>query len=531
MWYTGAMGKGIPEELRGEIYRMGKLVQGQLEDGLRAVAAADCALAERVVEKDDLVDHFYMVIEEKVFQQLGRRGWPAPEWRWLRAALRVVINLEHVGDAAWKIAAQAGRLAGLRPAQTDLNPLAETAVCCLETGLRAFLEKDLSLAEEVFRREEEADRFLEQLITGLTRGIQERPAESRGLLSLLFAAENLEKVTDYALNIAEWVVYWILGQRLKFANYAELKKLLSGTAPKEFRRYWDGLSGATVGGVELPDGVKLIYKSGPPRKVGQEVEKAQQWEQYGQGLTPRVLAVLEGKERQAFLRELGKGELLQDYYEQVDLEEKLRVTRELYHVLEEIWRGSLRREKPEVNFVKQIDERLGEVFRLHPRLEQLAAKPLAFDGVVLKPLATCLAVAREREQDLAAPFSVWIHGDFNSNNILYSREGGFQFIDVARSHLGDYLQDITVFLVSNERRPTSKRQARKLAEVNRCLTDLVRAFAAENGDTFFELRLKLGLARSFLTSARLWPDASWAEKLFCRGWQLLNAVRVGLVET
>ncbi|MGB9887511.1 MAG: PhoU domain-containing protein [Moorellales bacterium] len=519
------MSRRIPEELVGEIYRLGRLVQGQLDDALLAVSVLNAELAQRVVEKDDLVDHFYMAIEEKIFHQMGLGQWPAPEWRWLRAAMRVVINLEHVGDAASKIAARVGKLTAKPPREPKLDPLADAAIHCVGAGLEAFLQKDLGRAEEVFLREEEADHFLEWLIPQLTGGIQQYPHKGPQFLDLLFVAENLEKITDYALNMAEWVIYWVLGQRIKFANYAELKKLLSGAVPKDFRRFWDGVSGATVGGIELPEGTRLLYKSGPPRKVAQEVEKSRQWARYGTDLTPRVLAVLEGKDRQAFLRELGKGQLLQDYYEQVDLDEKLRVTRELYRVLVGIWKNSRRPEKVTVGFTRQIEERLGEVFRLHPHLEQLSARPLSADGKALPPLRACLEEVRRGEQTLAVPFSVWIHGDFNSNNVLYSPETGFQFIDVARSGPGDYVQDVSVFLVSNQRRPTYAAQARDMAEVNRCFVNLVREFAAEQQDQRFELRLKLGLARSFLTSSRLWPDPAWAEHLFRQGWQLLDQVR------
>jgi Ser/Thr protein kinase RdoA (MazF antagonist) len=143
----------------------------------------------------------------------------------------------------------------------------------------------------------------------------------------------------------------------------------------------------------------------------------------------------------------------------------------------------------------------------------------------LPPLKACLEEVRRREQELVVPFSVWIHGDFNSNNVLYSPETGFQFIDVARSGPGDYVQDVSVFLVSNQRRPVAPAQAQEMAEVNRCFVDLVREFATEQQDQSFELRLKLGLARSFLTSSRLWPDPVWAEHLFRQGWQLLDQVR------
>lgn len=513
------------EALTGDVYRMGRLVQGQLEDGLEAFVQFDRRLASRIIEKDDVVDHFYMAIEEKIFNYLSQGPWPASQWRWLRAALRVVINLEHIGDTAWKIAAQVGKLQQPPPVDIRLEPLAGAAQECLSLSLRAFLEKDLGLAEEVYRTEAWGDHLLEEIICQVTEGLQERPGESPHLFAILFAAENLEKATDYALNISEWVIYWVLGQRMKFINYAELKDLLAGVKAADFQRFWDGVSGATVGGVELTSGEKLVYKAGSSRKLGPEVEKASQWAKLKEGIIPRVLAVVGDRERQAFLRELAQGELLQDYLERVGIEDKLAVTRQLCQVLWEIWEKSLRREPPRVHFIQQVEERLEELYRLHPHLEEKSRTHLPVDGTVCEPLAEVLEWIKDRQDGLASSFSVWIHGDFNTNNILYASGRGFQFIDIARSGWGDYLQDVSVFLVSNTRRPYPPEQAAELAQVNRVVAGLARKFGREYGDAHLQTRLRLGLARSYLTSARLWPEADWANRLYQRGRKLLQQVK------
>ena len=125
---------------------------------------------------------------------------------------------------------------------------------------------------------------------------------------------------------------------------------------------------------------------------------------------------------------------------------------------------------------------------------------------------------------LAPPVSVRLHGDFNTNNIVYDAGGDHvHFIDVHRSGPGDYLQDIGVFVVSNLRTPIQA--ARIQADVAR-VNDLVVGFAAEFargiGDRHFGARLPLAQARSFITSARVVADVELARDLYLRGVRLLD---------
>ncbi len=183
-------------------------------------------------------------------------------------------------------------------------------------------------------------------------------------------------------------------------------------------------------------------------------------------------------------------------------------------------------EPPKLDYLAQIRERLDETFTLHPDLRRLAAAPLRHRNSECLPLDTQLEALSTIEQHLAPAFSVWLHGDLNPNNIVYNEsDDALKFIDVHRSRYGDYLQDVTVFIVGLRRQPDIAPAARR--ELERYIdvfSDTVRHFASRFSDSHLDQRLALGLGRSYLTSARIILQPDHAEWLFRQGRITLQKV-------
>jgi Ser/Thr protein kinase RdoA (MazF antagonist) len=129
------------------------------------------------------------------------------------------------------------------------------------------------------------------------------------------------------------------------------------------------------------------------------------------------------------------------------------------------------------------------------------------------------------EQDLAAPFTVRIHGDFNLSNIMREEGGAFRFLDLYRSRTSDYAQDLSVMILSLLRLPKAGAAARaRLARGARLVWDFAQGFAAENQDQTLAARLSLGLARSYLTSARFEARRPSAARFIGYGRRLLETL-------
>jgi aminoglycoside phosphotransferase (APT) family kinase protein len=130
------------------------------------------------------------------------------------------------------------------------------------------------------------------------------------------------------------------------------------------------------------------------------------------------------------------------------------------------------------------------------------------------------------EQGIKPPFSVYIHGDFNVDNIIYDPgERKISYIDLHRSRYTDYVQDVSVFMVSNYRLQIMAAPVRRrIVKLIRDFYKITGRYARRNNDALFDIRLALGLARSFVTSTRFILDKSLARDMFLRGRYLLEQV-------
>jgi phosphate transport system regulatory protein PhoU len=516
------------EQLRQDIARMGHLVVRQLESALAAVDDFDPGLADTVIEKDDLIDNLNLRVEARSFSLAGANGLSDGEYRAARSAVKVASNLEHAGDSATHICKQLNIMAGEGSDSVgyDLGPLAQLAPRSLQQVLRAYLREDPALARRACESEPELDHLYVEALESVRLLIESDPGSTRHFLHVLAILKYLEKVGDYVLNIGEQAIYLHSGRRLKFGQFQQLDKLLGEHAEDSgFKPYLDGISGAIV--ARVGNGVPLLYKEGSQKKIEEEVEKSVAWRRIDRDLTPKVLSTVSFQDRQALLREYVDGTLLsQLYFEDGDAELQSTATALLCETLRQLWMRTLVSDPPRLTYVSQIEERLPEIYAFHQTLKRLAATRLRFRGGVCLPLRQQLEKARALEADLAPPFSVWLHGDFNPNNVVFDRrDKGLKFIDIHRSRYGDYLQDVTVFLVGLVRNPELAPSTRSLLKrVESQVMETVRDFAREMHDESLENRLLLGLGRSYITSARVILQPKHAEWLFRQGRICLQKV-------
>jgi hypothetical protein len=191
--------------------------------------------------------------------------------------------------------------------------------------------------------------------------------------------------------------------------------------------------------------------------------------------------------------------------------------------LRSVWRETRTDGPVSANFMQQLRARIGDVYAIHPEFGR-AQRNIC--GVEIPALEALIDAARQRERDLPAPFAVYIHGDFNLDNIIYDPdEGRINFVDLHRSRYLDYVQDVSVFMVSNYRLQVFDRpQRRRIMRLAVDFYDRARGFADDAGDETFDTRLALGLARSFVTSTRFILDKSLARRMLLRGRFLIEQV-------
>jgi len=504
------------QSIRDDLRKMGRLGAKQVQAALRAFENVDLAASDRIVEGDNVFDGLNLSIEEKSYK-LDFSKMAAEEKRFIRSAVKVGSNLERIGDAACHIArrVQIMNHDQSEPVAFEIGEMESIALAAIRESLDAYLNRDIKQAEWACLREPQLDAIYRVKIEEIKEKLRLDSGHIGSLLNWYSVIKYLEKICDYTLNIGEQAIFLVTGRRLKFAQYQQLDRLAS-TSPSDsfdFHPYYDGISGALVARIDTGKEA-LVLKTGSKRKIDAEAAKLKQWEEIFPSLTPRVISTVIQGDREILLREFVAGDLLSElYFSQGNMEEKEKATRRLIDILLKLWGLTFKQEVPASDYATQIQSRLGEVYAMHPYLEYYATN---------ENIDNLLEKTRELEASLRPSFSVWLHGDFNVNNVIY-HDGQVKFIDVHRSNFGDYLCDVGVFMVSTIRHaPKQGSILEDMAQVREIAIECIAGFAQENGDRNWQPRLQLSLARSYMTSARVIIDEKQARLLFETGLSLLK---------
>lgn len=266
-----------------------------------------------------------------------------------------------------------------------------------------------------------------------------------------------------------------------------------------------------------------IFKEGNCGKLKLEKEKLQIWEKDYPGMTPRVLEFHEHEEglKASLVMEYLQGVHLQEIVLGRNVQMVRRGLKCLIKTVSEIWKNTLSPEPVNAGFMGQLQRKIREISAVHPHFQ---AETYAIGDFRLATLEELLKETQSFEHELDAPFHVLIHGDFNTDNIIFNAEQDkIYYIDLHRSEHGDYLQDVSVFLISNFRAPIFDRFIReRINYVTHVFYRFAVNFARQFGDLTFAPRLSLGLARSFATSTRFAAKKDFAREMYMRSLFILE---------
>lgn len=196
-------------ELQEDILRMGSYVVQMLGQSMEALVRQDVELAQRVIEMDDEADAMDLLIEQKCMRLLALQQPMSRDLRIIGTGLKIITDLERIGDYAVDVAKTARRLATepyVKPLD-HLTQMSAAAEWMVRECIRAYVHHDLELVDEVVRRDDEVDDCYDVLFTELLDLMERRPNVIRQATWLLHVARFLERIADHAVNVAERVYY------------------------------------------------------------------------------------------------------------------------------------------------------------------------------------------------------------------------------------------------------------------------------------------------------------------------------------
>lgn len=197
------------EELNQELTEMGRMVEQAIEYTFEALNCNNGNLAKEIIKNDRLVDDMERKIESRCLSLMLRQQPVAKDLRYISMALKVVTDLERIGDHAADIAELTLKLNKMEPcsALSHLPAMVESVKAMVRDAIRAFIAGDTEEAGRIERRDDKIDEFFEQVKDEVILLLKNDGQKSDSAVNLLMIAKYLERIGDHAVNVCEWTEF------------------------------------------------------------------------------------------------------------------------------------------------------------------------------------------------------------------------------------------------------------------------------------------------------------------------------------
>ena len=200
------------KNLHGALIDMGAMIESAISGAITALENRDIQKAKDIIAYDEEIDAQERLIEEMCMKLLLRQQPVARDLRMISTALKLITDMERIGDHAADISELAIMLRDLP--QMNSNSLREMAVqtsSMLISSVEAYVEQDEEKAREVIRQDDVVDDLFVTVKKEMIEAIRQNSDCSEAAADLLMAAKYFERIGDHATNIAEWTIYAIRG--------------------------------------------------------------------------------------------------------------------------------------------------------------------------------------------------------------------------------------------------------------------------------------------------------------------------------
>jgi len=212
------------EELKKNLLKMAAVVEDAIRDAVQSLVQGDPALAQKTFEREDRINSMENTIDEMCLRLLALRQPMAVDLRFITAAMKIVTDLERMGDQAVNIAERAISLMEepqLKP-YIDLPRMAEIVQSMVKDSLKAFVNRDSKLARKVCERDDVVDGLNNQVFRELLTYMISDPKTITRAVHLIIISRCLERIADHATNIGEDVIFMV--DALVIKHHADARK-------------------------------------------------------------------------------------------------------------------------------------------------------------------------------------------------------------------------------------------------------------------------------------------------------------------
>ena len=199
--------------LNTEMIEMGALCEEAIALASKALTSGNVELAENVSAISSDIDHKERDIESRCMKLLLQQQPVARDLRQISAALKMITDMERIGDQAEDIAEIITYLEGRTAEETvHIRDMAAETISMVTDSVDAYVKKDTELARSVIVHDDKVDEYFDRIKDSLIKMIAEDPENGEYALDLLMIAKYFERIGDHATNIAEWVIFSVTGE-------------------------------------------------------------------------------------------------------------------------------------------------------------------------------------------------------------------------------------------------------------------------------------------------------------------------------
>jgi len=200
-------------QLNNSLIEMGKMVEQSIADAVKALIEQDTALAQKIIDSGNEINDKEKELESFCLKLLLQQHPVAGDLRLVSSVLKIITDLERIGDHAEDISELTLLLADKQYVRPLVNTpkMAEATMKMLTDSIEAFVKKDLELAESVIAYDDVVDELYVTVKTNLIKLIKENPDNGDQAIDIIMIAKYFERIGDHATNIAEWVIFSITG--------------------------------------------------------------------------------------------------------------------------------------------------------------------------------------------------------------------------------------------------------------------------------------------------------------------------------
>ncbi|MBI1891820.1 MAG: phosphate signaling complex protein PhoU [Burkholderiales bacterium] len=212
------------EEIRSKVLLMGGMVENQFHEAMAAFRSGNVELAQQIIKGDENVNRLEVTLDDACSHLIVRRQPAANDLRTVMATIKIITDLERIGDEATKIARTAAdvgdRSMGLVNQYETVRAISLNAAELLHQALDAFARLDARQAMRLIAQDAVIDHEFKAIMRSLITFMMEDPRTISAALETMWVAKAIERIGDHAKNIAEYIVFIVEGKDIRHTDYA-----------------------------------------------------------------------------------------------------------------------------------------------------------------------------------------------------------------------------------------------------------------------------------------------------------------------